>query len=47
MQGFITSQGDDYDDDDNKDDDDDDDNNDDDDNKDGDLCLIPFLKHAE
>ena len=36
MQGFITSQGDDYDDDDNNDDDDDD-------NKDGDLCLIPFL----
>ena len=50
MQGFITSQGDDYDDDDNNDDDDgdnndddDNDNNDDDDNKDGDLFLIPFL----
>ena len=47
MQGFITSQGDDYDDDDNKDDDDDenndDDDDDDDDNKDGDLFLIPFL----
>ena len=47
MQGFITSQGDDYDDDENNDDDDDDDDdnkyNDDDDNKDGDLCLIPFL----
>ena len=47
MQGFITSQGDDYDDDENNDDDDDDDDdnkyNDDDDNKDGDLFLIPFL----